>query len=100
MADDEGPSLGGRLGRYARVGASVGGLAARLAGERYLGWTLSLLPIPTEWNRARALLAPMGEQAMRGEIATDDEILRAVLDAYQLDLADVHALLSWTVDCD
>jgi len=39
-ADDEGPSLGGRLGRYARVGASVGGLAARLAGERYLGWTL------------------------------------------------------------
>ena len=40
MADDEGPSLGGRLGRYARVGASVGGLAARLAGERYLGWTL------------------------------------------------------------
>ena len=36
MADDEGPSLGGRLGRYARVGASVGGLAARLAGERYL----------------------------------------------------------------
>ena len=31
------PSLGGRLGRYARVGASVGGLAARLAGERYLG---------------------------------------------------------------
>jgi len=40
MSDDEGPSLGGRLGRYARVGASVGGLAARLAGERYLGWTL------------------------------------------------------------
>ena len=26
-------------GRYARVGASVGGLAARLAGERYLGWS-------------------------------------------------------------
>ena len=73
---------------------------ARGGYRRYLGWTLSLLPIPTEWNRARALLAPMGEQAMRGEIATDDEILRAVLDAYQLDLADVHALLSWTVDCD
>jgi predicted unusual protein kinase regulating ubiquinone biosynthesis (AarF/ABC1/UbiB family) len=37
---DEGDSLGGRLGRYARVGASVGGLAARLAGERYLGFSL------------------------------------------------------------
>src|SRR5476651_783793 len=39
MADD-GDSLGGRLGRYARVGASVGGLAARLAGARYLGFSL------------------------------------------------------------
>ncbi len=29
--------MAGRLRRYARVGTSVGGLAARLAGERYLG---------------------------------------------------------------
>ena len=29
--------LAGRVRRYARVGAAVGGLAARLAGERYLG---------------------------------------------------------------
>src|SRR5262249_23966124 len=40
MAEDEGDSLGGRLGRYARVGSSVGGLAAKLAGQRYLGLTL------------------------------------------------------------
>src|SRR4029434_3723810 len=37
---DEGDSLGGRLGRYARVGSSVGGLAVKLAGQRYLGLTL------------------------------------------------------------
>ena len=36
---DEGDSLGGRLGRYARVGSSVGGLAVKLAGQRYLGWS-------------------------------------------------------------
>jgi predicted unusual protein kinase regulating ubiquinone biosynthesis (AarF/ABC1/UbiB family) len=30
-------NLAGRMRRYARVGAAVGGLAARLAGERYLG---------------------------------------------------------------
>ena len=36
MADDEGPSLGGGSAAMP-VGASVGGLAARLAGERYLG---------------------------------------------------------------
>ncbi len=34
-ADDD--RLTGRLGRYARVGTAVGGIAARLAGERYLG---------------------------------------------------------------
>ena len=35
MAEDN--TLGGRALRYARVGRAVGGLAARLAGERYLG---------------------------------------------------------------
>jgi predicted unusual protein kinase regulating ubiquinone biosynthesis (AarF/ABC1/UbiB family) len=33
-------SLGGRVKRYARVGGAVGGLAARLAGQRYLGLEL------------------------------------------------------------
>jgi hypothetical protein len=65
-----------------------------------LGWTLSLLPIPDDWNRARNLLAPLGERAMRGDIPADDEILGAVLGAYQLCLTDVQPLLSWTVDCD
>jgi hypothetical protein len=73
---------------------------ARGGYRRYLGWTLSLLPIPADWNRGRALLAPLGERAMRGEIATDDEMMDSVLDAYQLSIADVNPLLSWTVDCD
>ncbi|MDX9859531.1 MAG: AarF/ABC1/UbiB kinase family protein [Rhodospirillales bacterium] len=34
--DDDG-SLGGRVRRYARVGTAVGGLAARVAGDRLLG---------------------------------------------------------------
>lgn len=38
MTDDrEGNSLSGRVKRYARVGRAVGGLAARVAGQRYLG---------------------------------------------------------------
>ena len=32
----ENNSLGGRAKRYAKVGRAVGGLAARVAGERYL----------------------------------------------------------------
>jgi predicted unusual protein kinase regulating ubiquinone biosynthesis (AarF/ABC1/UbiB family) len=35
MADDD--SLPGRVRRYARVSTTMGGLAARLAGQRYLG---------------------------------------------------------------
>jgi hypothetical protein len=73
---------------------------ARGGYRRYLGWTLSLLPIPDDWNRARSLLAPLGEQAMRGDIPSDDEILGTVLGAYQLCLTDVQPLLSWTVNCD
>jgi hypothetical protein len=73
---------------------------ARGGYRRYLGWTLSLLPIPAAWSRARALLAPIGERAMRGEVITDQEILSAVLDAYQLDPAHVHHLLNWAVNCD
>jgi len=34
---DERNSLGGRVMRYARVGRAVGGLAARVAGQRYFG---------------------------------------------------------------
>ncbi len=37
MADSEGNSLGGRVRRYARVGAAVGGLAARFGAERVFG---------------------------------------------------------------
>jgi predicted unusual protein kinase regulating ubiquinone biosynthesis (AarF/ABC1/UbiB family) len=35
--DSEGDSLGGRVRRYAKVGTAVGGLAARLAGDRMFG---------------------------------------------------------------
>jgi predicted unusual protein kinase regulating ubiquinone biosynthesis (AarF/ABC1/UbiB family) len=43
MAEDDASernTLGGRVKRYARVGGAVGGLAARLAGAKYLGTTL------------------------------------------------------------
>jgi len=35
--DNEAASVSGRVKRYARVGTAVGGLAARLAGDRFLG---------------------------------------------------------------
>ncbi len=38
MTDED--SFAVRVRRYARVGSAMGGLAARLAGERYLGLTV------------------------------------------------------------
>ncbi|MEM6904139.1 MAG: AarF/ABC1/UbiB kinase family protein, partial [Pseudomonadota bacterium] len=37
MSDSEENSLAGRVARYARVSGAMGGIAARMAGERYLG---------------------------------------------------------------
>jgi len=73
---------------------------ARGGYRRYLGWTMSLLPIPVDWDRTRSLLAPLGERAMHGDIPADDEILGAVLGAYELCLTDVQPLLSWADECD
>lgn len=49
-ADDD--SLPGRVRRYTRVGTAVGGLAARLAGERYLGLKLDRGAHAAELRRA------------------------------------------------
>jgi hypothetical protein len=37
---------------------------------------------------------------MRGDVSADEEILDAILNAYQLDLVQVQHLLNWMVDCD
>src|SRR5882724_5080869 len=87
MADDEGPSLGGRLGRYARVGASVGGLAARLAGERYLGWSLD------RGKHAAELRSALG--GLKGPLMKAAQLLATIPDAlppeYASELAQLQA---------
>jgi hypothetical protein len=82
--------------------AWLGAIAEPTRGNyhRYLGWTMSMLPIPTEWDRARRILAPLGEQAGQGVIPPDANLLDAVLDAYQLDRSVVLPLLSWGTGCD
>jgi hypothetical protein len=73
---------------------------ARGGYRRYLGWTMSLLPLPSDWEWARERLTPLGARAVSGEVPSDDELLAATLDAYRLTLADVQPLLSWTCGCD
>ena len=73
---------------------------ARGGYRRYLGWTMALLPVPTGWNRARKILAPLGERGTQGDIPSDEELLAAALDAYRVAREKMQPLLSWGVNCD
>jgi predicted unusual protein kinase regulating ubiquinone biosynthesis (AarF/ABC1/UbiB family) len=73
MAADEGDSLGGRLGRYARVGTSVGGLAVKLAGQRYLGFSLD------REKHANDLRAALG--GLKGPLMKAAQLLATIPDA-------------------
>jgi hypothetical protein len=68
---------------------------ARGGYHRYLGWTVALLPIPSDWNAARRILAPLGERAANGSIPTRDELLSAALRLYGLHKCEGEALVLW-----
>ncbi|MEC9345868.1 MAG: AarF/ABC1/UbiB kinase family protein [Pseudomonadota bacterium] len=94
MANDDN-SIGGQITRYARVGRSVGGLAARLAGERYLG-----VKIDRE-QHARDLRAALG--GLKGPLMKVAQILSTIPEAlpkeYAQELAQLQAdapAMGWT----
>ena len=84
---DEGDSLGGRLGRYAKVGTSMGGLAVRLAGQRYLGFSLD------RDRHASDLKAALG--GLKGPLMKAAQLLATIPDAlppeYARELAQLQA---------
>jgi hypothetical protein len=71
---------------------------ARGGYRRYLAWTLALLPVPTNWNRARGILAPLSERAHGGGPPGNGELLDAVVDAYEIDGEVVAPLVAWMSD--
>ncbi len=78
--DTERNSLGGRMRRYAKVGGAVGGLAARLAGERYLGMNLD------KAEHAADLKAALG--GLKGPLMKVAQILSTVPDALPKEYVD------------
>jgi predicted unusual protein kinase regulating ubiquinone biosynthesis (AarF/ABC1/UbiB family) len=85
VAEDD--NLAGRVRRYARVGAAVGGLAARLAGERYLGVKLD------RDRHAADLAAALG--GLKGPLMKVAQIMSTIPDAlpkeYVAELAQLQA---------
>jgi predicted unusual protein kinase regulating ubiquinone biosynthesis (AarF/ABC1/UbiB family) len=85
MDDDD--SFGGRLGRYARVTSTVGGLAARLAGEKFLGLKID------RQSHADSLRQALG--GLKGPLMKVAQILStipgALPDEYARELSELQA---------
>jgi predicted unusual protein kinase regulating ubiquinone biosynthesis (AarF/ABC1/UbiB family) len=83
----EGDNLGGRVRRYARVSTAMGGLAARLAGARYLGMPLDRA------RHAADLKAALG--GIKGPLMKVAQLLATIPDAlpkeYAGELAGLQA---------
>lgn len=68
---------------------------ARGGWRRFLGWTVSALPVPADWMRARLLLAPLGRRRAAGDPPSPDEHLDVAASAYGVDPRRLTALLDW-----
>ncbi len=68
---------------------------ARGGYRRYLGWTMSLLPLPADAQRFVQTLAPPGRAGTLGDPVAAPDLLNAVMDAYDVTLKDIRALLEW-----
>ena len=68
---------------------------ARGGYHRYLGWTLARLPIPTEWERAVSILAPLAREALDGDIPDAATLTDAAIRAYRVRSVDIEPLLTW-----
>ena len=85
MSGPEESALGGRVKRYAKVTSTVGGLAARMAGERYLGMKLD------KDAHAQQLRAALG--GLKGPLMKVAQILSTIPDALPAEYASELAAL-------
>jgi hypothetical protein len=69
---------------------------ARGGYHRYLGWTLSLLPIPRNWERARETLRSVWPSRSTDAMPTERELLDVSLEAYGLVADAVAPLVAWS----
>ncbi|MGH7713218.1 MAG: Eco57I restriction-modification methylase domain-containing protein, partial [Gemmatimonadaceae bacterium] len=68
---------------------------ARGGYRRLFAWTVSLLPVPDDWSRARDVLGSLGSLAVQGHTITPADLFEAACQAYRLRRASVTALCDW-----
>jgi hypothetical protein len=68
---------------------------ARGGYHRYLGWTLARLPIPRDWPRAAAMLAPLARAAIEGQTLDPATLADAATRAYRVRAHAIAPLLTW-----
>ncbi len=85
MDDREANRLSARMGRYARVGANVGGVAARMAGARLMGVDIA------DRSNAEVLRRALG--GLKGPIMKVAQLLATIPDALPPEYAEELAKL-------
>ena len=68
---------------------------ARGGFHRYLAWTIAMLPVPSDWSAARAILAPLARDALAGSPPDTQRLVESVARAYGLSEARVAPLIAW-----
>lgn len=63
--------------------------------NRYLGWTMAMLPIPRNWDRVRGSLSRLAQRAECGDTPSPSELFAKSLMAYGLRNEDVHDMMAW-----
>jgi hypothetical protein len=82
-------------GPLARAWLNAVAEPARGGYHRYLGWTISLLPIPKDWPRARDILGPLGARGREALAPSESELFDASLEAFRVEREDVEPLVEW-----
>ncbi len=83
--DMEHSSIGGRIARYGKVSGTMAGLAAKLAGERYLGLTIE------REEHAQQLLGALGN--LKGPLMKVGQILSTIPEALPPEYAQAFSQL-------
>ena len=68
---------------------------ARGGFHRYLAWTIAMLPVPSNWNTSRSVLAVVARDALAGRPPDENALLQVTLDAYGIARSNVSPLVEW-----